>query len=137
MNFLKRVSMKNLNKFYLSKLSFKNFSDTVKIKFNFVNDNTERIIEAKIGDHILKVSKDNDLGLEGACDASLACSTCHVVFEESLYDQLEEPKEEEEDLLDLTFGLKETSRLGCQCIVSEEFDGATIYIPPATRNLSD
>jgi 2Fe-2S ferredoxin len=32
---------------------------------------------------------------------------------EKLYDKLPKPKEEEEDLLDLAYGLTETSRLGC------------------------
>jgi hypothetical protein len=44
----------------------------------------------------------------------LACSTCHVVLEEPLYDSLEEPSDDENDMLDLAFALTDTSRLGCQ-----------------------
>lgn len=44
---------------------------------------------------------------------SLACSTCHVILPDDLYDELDYPEEEEEDMLDLAFGLTPTSRLGC------------------------
>ena len=53
------------------------------------------------------------MDLEGACEASLACSTCHVILEEGIYEGLPEAEEEEEDLLDLAYGLTYTSRLGC------------------------
>ena len=38
-------------------------------------------------------------------------------------------------MLDLAIGLTPTSRLGCQIIISEEFDGLTVALPPETRNL--
>lgn len=45
----------------------------------------------------------------GACEGSLACSTCHVIVEDQeLYDKLEEPEDDENDMLDLAFGLTET-----------------------------
>ena len=34
------------------------------------------------------------LFLLGACEASLACSTCHVYVDEKYMDKLEEPEEE-------------------------------------------
>jgi ferredoxin len=44
----------------------------------------------------------------GACEASLACSTCHVILEPDVFERLEEPSDEENDMLDLAFGLTET-----------------------------
>lgn len=44
----------------------------------------------------------------GACEGSLACSTCHVICEPEYYDKMEEPSDEENDMLDLAFGLTET-----------------------------
>jgi ferredoxin len=44
----------------------------------------------------------------GACEGSLACSTCHVILEPAVYSQLPEPTDEENDMLDLAFGLTET-----------------------------
>jgi ferredoxin len=58
-----------------------------------------------------------------------------VILEQKIYDNLPKPVEEEDDLLDLAFGLTHTSRLGCQVIVTKEFEGTTICVPSATRNL--
>lgn len=73
--------------------------------------------------------------LEGACEGSLACSTCHVIVAPEWFDKLEEPTEEEEDMLDLAFGLTHTSRLGCQIILNDDLDGLTVTVPSETRNI--
>lgn len=39
--------------------------------------------------------------MEGACEASLACSTCHVYVDPAFTDKLPEPLEEEDDMLDM------------------------------------
>ena len=63
-----------------------------------------------------------------------ACSTCHIILPYQIYDDLPEPSEDEEDMLDMAFGLMETSRLGCQVIVTEDMDELEIEMPKATRN---
>ena len=85
----------------------------VKFKFVYTKINEEIWVNAREGESILDVAHNNHIDLEGACESSLACSTCHVILESDVYDTLEEPCEEEEDLLDLAFGLTHTSRLGC------------------------
>ena len=46
--------------------------------------------------------------MEGACGGSTACSTCHVIVEdEEMYDKIPEPSDDENDMLDLAFGLTE------------------------------
>lgn len=65
------------------------------------------------GRNLLEVAKENEIDLEGACEASCACSTCHVILEETLYSQLNPPHDEEDDMLDLAFALTHTSRLAC------------------------
>ncbi len=91
--------------------------------------------DAPIGLSILEIAHKNNISLEGACEGSLACSTCHVIVHEEFFDQLEEASEDEEDMLDLAFGLTHTSRLGCQIIMSEELDGLKLKLPSATRNM--
>lgn len=44
----------------------------------------------------------------GACESSMACSTCHVILEEKVFDMLEPACDEEEDMLDMAFGLTHT-----------------------------
>ena len=46
--------------------------------------------------------------LTGACEGSLACSTCHVILEAEYFEKLPVPQIEEEDMLDLAFGLTRT-----------------------------
>ncbi len=107
-----------------------------KIKIIFIENGKEIEVEASIGLSILEVAHENNIDLEGACEGSLACATCHVILEEKIYNTLEEPTEAEEDMLDLAFGLTHTSRLGCQIILTKELDGMRVIIPSATRNIS-
>ncbi|GLT96853.1 hypothetical protein SLE2022_144480 [Rubroshorea leprosula] len=107
------------------------------ISVTFVDkDGEEKQISVPIGMSMLEAAHENDIELEGACEASLACSTCHViVMDMEYYNKLEDPTDEENDMLDLAFGLSETSRLGCQVIAKPELDGIRLAIPAATRNL--
>lgn len=87
-----------------------------------------REIEAPIGLSVMEVAKHNGIDIEAACEGSLACATCHVIVDPSWYDKLPRRAEEEEDMLDLAFGLTKTSRLSCQILVSEELDGLTVTV---------
>ena len=98
-------------------------------------DGTRKEIEAPNGLSVLEIAHRNNIDIEGACEGSLACSTCHVIVEDSWFEKLEEASEDEEDMLDLAFGLSATSRLGCQIIMSDELDGLTVNLPNETRNM--
>ena len=99
-------------------------------KVIFIDRNGAAIeIDAPVGASLLRVAHDNDIDLEGACGGSLACATCHVIVEPDWSDKLPEPTEAEEDMLDLAFNLTPTSRLGCQCKMTEELDGLTVKLP--------
>ncbi|XP_057422402.1 adrenodoxin-like protein 2, mitochondrial [Lotus japonicus] len=100
-------------------------------------DCEEKIIKVPVGMSMLEATNENDIELEGACEGSLACSTCHlIVMDVEYYNKLEDPADEENDMLDLAFGLTETSRLGCQVIAKPELDGIRLAIPSATRNFA-
>lgn len=99
-------------------------------------DGQEYDFEVSEGDNLLDIAQANDLEMEGACGGSCACSTCHVIVEdEGLYDKMPEPDDDENDMLDLAFGLTETSRLGCQVKMTKELDGLVVKLPSMTRNL--
>jgi 2Fe-2S ferredoxin len=98
-------------------------------------DGTRREVDAPLGLSVLEIAHRNDIDIEGACEGSLACSTCHVILDQKWYDMLTAATEDEEDMLDLAFGLSATSRLGCQIIITEELDGLTVALPQATRNM--
>ncbi|KAI3684131.1 hypothetical protein L6452_33350 [Arctium lappa] len=109
-----------------------------KITVTFVDkDGEEKQIKVPIGMSMLEAAHQNGIELEGACEGSLACSTCHViVMDVEHYNKLEDPTDEENDMLDLAFGLTETSRLGCQVIARPELDGLRLALPAATRNFA-
>jgi ferredoxin, 2Fe-2S len=105
-------------------------------KMTFIErDGTAREVDAPLGLSVLEIAHRNKIDIEGACEGSLACSTCHVIVDPDWYDLLKEATEDEEDMLDLAFGLTQTSRLGCQIIMTEELDGLTVRLPAATRNM--
>jgi len=98
-------------------------------------DGTRRELDVPVGMSVMEVARRHEVDIEGACEGSLACSTCHVIVDPEWYGRLREASEEEEDMLDLAFNLTRTSRLGCQIIITEELDGLTVQLPAATRNL--
>jgi ferredoxin, 2Fe-2S len=105
-------------------------------KMTFIHkDGTHQEVDAPLGLSVMEIAHMHNIDLEGACEGSLACSTCHVVVEPQWFELLNEPLEEEEDMLDLAFGLTQTSRLGCQIIMTEELDGLMVKLPSATRNM--
>src|SRR3990167_10710038 len=105
-------------------------------KMTFITPSGSRVdVEAPVGLSVLEIAHRNKVDLEGACEGSLACSTCHVIVEPEWYDLLSIATEDEEDMLDLAFGLTQTSRLGCQIIMRPELDGLVVRLPAATRNL--
>jgi len=106
-------------------------------RMTFVSaDGKSRVeVDAPVGLSVLEIAHRNGIDLEGACEGSLACSTCHVIVDAEWFDQLQDASEEEEDMLDLAFGLTHTSRLGCQIKMTEDLDGLTVMLPSATRNM--
>lgn len=108
-------------------------------KMTFIKPDGERVeIDAPNGLSVMEIAHMNaeKVYLEGACEGSLACSTCHVIVNPDWYEKLSEATEDEEDMLDLAFGLTQTSRLGCQIIMSDDLDGIEVTLPSATRNMS-
>ncbi len=94
-----------------------------------------REVDAPLGMSVLEIAHQHGVDIEGACEGSLACSTCHVIVEPAWFKKLDEPTEDEEDMLDLAFGLTETSRLGCQIVMTEALDGLVVKLPAGARNL--
>lgn len=104
-------------------------------KMTFVERNgTPREVEAPLGLSVLEIAHKHGVDIEGACEGSLACSTCHVIVDPTWFGKLESPTEDEEDMLDLAFGLEKTSRLGCQLVMTPALDGLVVRLPAGTRN---
>lgn len=104
-----------------------------RVSITFLRANGERIqAKGKIGESLLDVVVNNNIDLDGfgACEGTLTCSTCHLIFKQPDYDKLpEKPSDEEMDMLDLAYELTETSRLGCQITLSKELNGLEVQLP--------
>jgi len=105
-------------------------------KMTFIDpDGTRHQVDAPIGSSVLEISREHNIDIEGACEGSLACSTCHVIVASEWYKKLTPPSEDEQDMLDLAFGLTKTSRLGCQIVITAELDGLVVSLPREVRNM--
>jgi ferredoxin-2, mitochondrial len=105
----------------------------VKLQFK-LKDGSIKSVDAPAGISILKAAHMFEVELEGACEESLACSTCHVILEDNVFKKIPKASEREEDLLDLAPSLTATSRLGCQVQVNQLLEGAVITLPKTTVN---
>ncbi len=100
-------------------------------------DGARRVLDAAPGKTVLEIAWENDIGIEGACEGAMACSTCHVILSAEDFDRLPAPSEDEEDMLDLAWGVTPTSRLGCQIAVTAAEDGIVLRLPAETVNHMD
>ena len=97
-------------------------------------DGTEKQVDAPLGLSLMEVAvKENIEAIEGACGGGLACATCHLYvhpdFKTQTMPEDGEISEDEEDMLDLAFDIRESSRLCCQIIVTEDLDGLKVALP--------
>uniref|UniRef100_A0A7S2W496 2Fe-2S ferredoxin n=1 Tax=Rhizochromulina marina TaxID=1034831 RepID=A0A7S2W496_9STRA len=109
-------------------------ADLVTLRWAHKKTGQVHTTHSRVGDSLLEAAHRSGIDLEGACEGSVACSTCHVVLAPEVFDGLPEASEEEEDMLDQAFGLTETSRLGCQVVITPGMHETTIELPVATRN---
>ncbi|XP_032740601.1 adrenodoxin, mitochondrial [Rattus rattus] len=109
-----------------------------KVTVHFKNRDGETLTtKGKVGDSLLDVVIENNLDIDGfgACEGTLACSTCHLIFEDHIYEKLDAITDEENDMLDLAFGLTNRSRLGCQVCLTKAMDNMTVRVPEAVADV--
>ncbi len=99
-------------------------------------DGTANEVEAPLGLSVMEIAQKHNIEqIEGACGGSLACATCHVYvhpdWSEKTMPDGGEKSLEEEDMLDLAFDVRKTSRLSCQIMMDTDFDGLVVALPGA------
>ncbi len=87
----------------------------------------------KEGDTLYEVVTGKKIPLDGygSCKGRIICCTCHVVLNKEHFDQLPKACDEENDRLDFAHGLSDTSRLGCQVILTKQMNGMEVLVPAA------
>ena len=100
-------------------------------KITFITSDAEPYkVEVQNGLTVMEGAVQNDVpGIDADCGGGMACATCHVYVNEDWIDKLPAKEDGEEDMLDMAFEPKSTSRLSCQITVSDELDGLIVNIP--------
>ncbi|XP_047665451.1 ferredoxin 1b [Tachysurus fulvidraco] len=114
-----------------------NSSPGSKVLLHFVyKSGTKTSVMATEGESLLDVVINKNLQIDGfgACEGTLACSTCHLLFDDAVYEHMEPVSDEEMDMLDLAYGLSKTSRLGCQVVVASWMNGMTVRVPQGVKD---
>jgi ferredoxin len=105
-----------------------------KVRFLTVDGSLDKEVEAPAGSVLLDVAQAAGQPLEGACEGQMACSTCHVLVDPQDFARLPQASEEEDDLLDLAWGVMRTSRLACQIVLTDELETLTVKMPGGFHN---
>lgn len=78
--------------------------------------------------NLMEVCKSYELPVEGTCGGMALCASCHVYVRSG--HELPEPSEDELNMLDQAFFVKDNSRLGCQIKIKQEIDGLKVTLAP-------
>ncbi|WP_397474732.1 2Fe-2S iron-sulfur cluster-binding protein [Pusillimonas sp.] len=91
---------------------------------------TETVLAVRAGTNVMQAAVDGGLeGIVGECGGSAMCATCHVYVDEGDLSKFDAPSKPEQEMLECTAApLRDTSRLGCQLVVSEG-DMITVHLP--------
>lgn len=113
------------------------FCYRVEVTFQLANGDKIKA-KGKEGDSLLDIVVNNNVELDGfgACEGTLTCSTCHLILKKEDFERLpDKPTDEELDMLDLAYDLTETSRLGCQIIMTKELNGLEVKVPATVNDV--
>jgi ferredoxin len=105
-----------------------------KVRFLKVDGELDKEVDAPAGSVLLDVAQKAGQPLEGACEGQMACSTCHVIVDPADFAKLPPASEEEDDLLDLAWGVVRTSRLACQIVLDNKIETLTVKMPGGFHN---
>ncbi|WP_394689469.1 2Fe-2S iron-sulfur cluster-binding protein [Hoeflea sp.] len=95
-------------------------------------DGVRHTLEALEGFRVMEIIRDGGLDIKAECGGACACATCHVHVSPNWLDKLHPINDEEEDMLDQAFDVRDNSRLSCQLLMSEELDGFEVRLAPGT-----
>ena len=100
-------------------------------KITYIEHNEKsHTLEVANGLTVMEGAVQNNIpGIDADCGGSCACATCHVYVDKKWFNKLPNKESAEEDMLDMAFEPKSSSRLSCQLTVSDELDGLVVNMP--------
>ena len=93
-------------------------------------DGTHHQVDAPAGTSLMHAATDNNVpGIDGDCGGNCACATCHVFVDAPWAERLGARTPREEEMLNFTAELRDSSRLACQILVTDALDGLVVSMP--------
>ena len=93
-------------------------------------DGTPHHVETPAGVSLMRAAVDNDVpGIDGDCGGNCACATCHVFVEAPWAGRIGARTAREEEMLNFTAELRDSSRLACQIVITDALDGLVVSMP--------
>lgn len=94
----------------------------------------EHELEGLEGWRVMEIIRDYGLPIKAECGGACSCATCHVYVDAAWLDKLYPKTDEEENMLDEAIGVEDNSRLSCQILMEEKFDGLKVTLAPGTKD---
>ncbi len=100
-------------------------------KVTFIAFNgTHHEVDVPAGTTLMRAATDNDVpGIDGDCGGQCACATCHVFVEPGWAERVGARTPHEDEMLNFTSELRDSSRLACQIKLTEELNGLVVSMP--------
>ena len=123
----------NYRFFLIISLLNDNITGVIMVKIIYIeHDGTEHPVDVDVGTSIMEGAVSNSIpGIDADCGGGCACATCMVFIEDEWKDKISSMSDEEESMLDFHEYKEDSSRLGCQIPITEEFDGLKVKMPPS------
>ena len=93
-------------------------------------DGVEREVEAPAGAVLMEPLRDMDDGVTAICGGMCSCATCHVYVDPEWAAKLPAAMSDELDMIGDLSERKANSRLSCQIVLKNEYDGLKVTIAP-------
>ena len=91
---------------------------------------TEHEVEIEAGKSLMQIAVDNSIpGIDADCGGACACGTCHVIVDPQWSGEVGLSGANEEEMLAMNPEREPTSRLSCQMVASEAWDGLIVRTP--------
>ena len=93
-------------------------------------EGTHHLVHAPAGTSLMRAATDNNVpGIDGDCGGNCACATCHVFVDAPWAERIGPRTEREDEMLNFTAELRDSSRLACQIVVTDALDGLLVSMP--------
>lgn len=96
-----------------------------------IDDTGERHeLEAAEGWRLMEIIRDHGVAIAAECGGAASCGECRIEVAARWCDALHARSADEEDKLDELTNVTDATRLACQIIWRDEYDGLEVTIPP-------